>query len=383
MPNTEPCTQVLVVDDDPVVRRVVVTMLRAAGFGIEEATSGREGAARLENKRFDVVVSDVDMPDGTGLELLRGIRRRDLDVPVILVTGKPDVRSASQAIEHGVFRYLMKPIDFETLVDAIRKASRAHALARIRRDAFAAAGGDGMPASDLVGLEVRFENAMEKQWTAYQPIVGARTGALFGVEALLRTDEPSMPSPLDVLRAASRLGRLRELGRRCRLLAARDVAGTRPGTFLFNNLHPDDLFDDELADPDSPLGAIATRVILEITERAALEATTALRDRLAALRDMGYRFAIDDIGAGYSGLNSFAEVMPEVVKVDMALVRNIHESQVRQRTVRLLCNLVHESSGLVVGEGVETAEERDCLLELGCDLFQGYFFGKPAPTIPG
>ncbi len=382
MPNSELSTQILVVDDDPVVRRVAVTMLRAAGFGVEEATSGREGAARLEAHRFDVVVSDVDMPDGTGLELLRGIRLRDLDIPVILMTGKPDVRTASQAIEHGVFRYLMKPIDFQALVDAIGKAARAHALARIRRDAYAAAGGDGMPASDLVGLEVRFENALEQQWTAYQPIVGARTGALFGVEALLRTKEPSMPSPLDVLRAASRLGRLRELGRRCRRLAARDVAGTPPGTFLFCNLHPEDIFDDELADATSPLGSLATRVVLEVTERAALEASTRLSERLTSLREMGYRFAIDDIGAGYSGLNSFAEVMPEVVKVDMALVRNIHESNVRQRTVRLLCNLVHESNGLVVGEGVETAEERDCLLELGCDLFQGYFFGKPAPTIP-
>jgi EAL domain-containing protein (putative c-di-GMP-specific phosphodiesterase class I)/ActR/RegA family two-component response regulator len=381
-PSWPQSADVLVVDDDPVVRKLIVTMLQAAGLTTYEATSGREGVEKLRERTFDVIVSDVDMPDGTGIDLLREVRQVDLDIPVILVTGKPDVRSASQAVEYGAFRYMTKPIRFDELVSSIRKGARARALARVRREALSIGGADAAMPTDRAGLEVRFASAIEKLWTAFQPIVGARSGALFGVEALLRTDEVSMPSPGAVLDAAGKLGRLGELGRLTRRRAAEALGPERRGMFLFVNLHPDDLFDDDLIAPDTLLARIATRVVLEITERASLKATQALEERLTGLRALGFRFAIDDIGAGYSGLTSFAEVAPEVVKIDMALVRNVHKSEIRQRTIRSLSTLCHDCGSLVVGEGVETAEERDCLEELGCDLLQGYFFARPARELP-
>ena len=100
------------------------------------------------------------------------------------------------------------------------------------------------------------------------------------------------------------------------------------------------------------------------------------------MRALGFRIAVDDIGAGYSGLTSFTDLTPEIVKIDMSLVRSIHTSKVKERTVRALCSLCHEIGTLVVGEGVETTAERDCLLALGCDLLQGYLIGKPNPVIP-
>ena len=123
-------------------------------------------------------------------------------------------------------------------------------------------------------------------------------------------------------------------------------------------------------------------MILEVTERASLELTPELRSRLARLRKLGFRIAVDDIGAGYSGLTSFTELMPEVVKIDMSLVRNVHLSAVKRRTIGALCKLCHEVGCLVVGEGVETIEERDCLGTLGCDLLQGYLLGRPVRELP-
>src|ERR1043165_5180146 len=172
------------------------------------------------------------------------------------------------------------------------------------------------------------------------------------------------------------------LGRRTRLLAGTAIQARGDIPSLFVNLHPEDLLDIDLIDETAPLTQIAPRVILEVTEREALLTTPALIARLERLRELGFRIAVDDIGAGYSGLTSFTELTPEIVKLDMALVRSIHSSTVKQRTVEALCRLCHEMGTLVVGEGVETADERDCLLTVGCDLLQGYLIARPSSELP-
>src|SRR4029079_2581772 len=107
-----------------------------------------------------------------------------------------------------------------------------------------------------------------------------------------------------------------------------------------------------------------------------------LSSRISRLRALGFRLAVDDIGAGYSGLTSFADLTPEIVKIDMGLVRDIHLNSARQRTVRALCNLCHEVNCLVIGEGVETREEYECLTSLVCDLLLGFLLGRPHADLP-
>jgi PAS domain S-box-containing protein len=373
--------RVIVVDDDDHLRRSVARLLRKAEFDVTDVDSGTKAIAALDAATFDVVVSDVQMPDGGGLELLRAIRRIDLDVPVILITGEPSVTAAASAIEYGAFRYLTKPLDTDRFVKTVQHAARAHALARLRREAFNVSGAHAGVA-DRAGLEVRFEQAVEGMWMAYQPIVHASTGVLFGVEALMRSSEPSIPHPLALLDAAANLGRLATLGRRVRALAATAFAPRGDDATLFINLHPDDLEDLDLVEATAPLSVIAPRVVLEVTERASLASSPTLTGRLARLRELGFRLAVDDIGAGYSGLASFTELTPELVKIDMSIVRDVHKSALKQRTIRSLCQLCHEVGTLVVGEGVETWDERDTLVQLGCDLLQGHLMGRPSRELP-
>jgi len=382
--RSEPTLQprVLIADDDPSLRKMLSRLLKRASFDVVEADSGRDALAQVAEKRFDVILSDIHMPDGDGLELLRSVRRVDLDIPVILMSGKPDVETAATALEFGAFRYLTKPLGTETIEKLVRQAARAHALARIRREAATIGGAATAGASDRAGLEVRFDLALEGLWMAFQPIVEAKTGALFGVEALMRSNEPSIPHPGALLDAAKQLDRLPALGRRTRTLAGRALRDAPQIPALFVNLHPLDLLDVDLVAESSPLTQIASRVVLEVTERESLVASAALTDRLDRLRELGFRIAVDDIGAGYSGLTSFTDLMPEIVKIDMSLVRAIHTSRVKQRTVGALCTLCHEIGTLVVGEGVETSDERDCLVELGCDLLQGYLIARPSATLP-
>jgi PAS domain S-box-containing protein len=369
--------RVLIVDDDESVRRTLTRLLRRASFDVEDAATGASAIEKLSGRPFDVIISDIQMPDGDGIALLRAVRRIDLDVPVLLITGEPDVQSAAAAVELGAFRFLTKPFDNEAIVRLVQRAARANALARVRRDAFSINGGRATPI-DRAGLEERFDSALQKLWMAHQPIVDARTGITVAFEALVRSDETSMATPDRLLETATELGMLAELGRRIRGYAATSLASHPEDVDLYVNLHPDDLLDADLVDQASPLTLIAHRVVLEITERASLRSSALLLERIARIRELGFRIAVDDIGAGYSGLTSFAELEPHVVKIDMSLVRDVHHSTLKQRTITSLCNLCHDSGARVVGEGVETEAERQCLVSLGCDLLQGYLLGKPA-----
>jgi signal transduction histidine kinase/EAL domain-containing protein (putative c-di-GMP-specific phosphodiesterase class I) len=374
--------RVLLVDDDPSLRKMMSRFLKRSAFEVVEADCGRVALQEVAARRFDVILSDIHMPDGSGLDLLRGVRRVDLDVPVILISGKPDVETAAKALEFGAFRYLSKPLELEAIERIVRTAVRAHALARIRREASTLGRGRHNTIADRAGLEVRFDSALESMWMAYQPIIDARTQQRFGVEALMRTREVSLSSPPAVIDAAGQLERLPQLGRRIRNLVGGLLDARADVPSVFVNLHPTDIFDVHLIDEAAPLTRHASRVVLEVTERESLTSTPALTERLERLRSLGFRIAVDDIGAGYSGLTSFTDLMPEIVKIDMSLVRSIHTSKVKERTVAALCSLCHDMGTLVVGEGVETSDERDCLLSVGCDLLQGYLFGKPAAEVP-
>jgi EAL domain-containing protein (putative c-di-GMP-specific phosphodiesterase class I) len=223
--------------------------------------------------------------------------------------------------------------------------------------------------------------ALESLWIAYQPIVSWSRKHVYAFEALLRSGEPALPNPGAVLEAAERLGRLADVGRAVRDRVAEAVA-TAPADHVFVNLHTHDLLDDALYSTSAPLSRCADRIVLEITERATLEGVQDTRTRIAALRKLGFRIAVDDLGAGYAGLSSFAQLEPDVVKFDMSLIRGLHESPRKRKLIASMTKLFHEMHLQVIAEGVEVERERDALMEAGCDLQQGYLFAKPAVAFP-
>jgi EAL domain-containing protein (putative c-di-GMP-specific phosphodiesterase class I) len=375
-------SEVLIVDDEPITARGYARALTAAGYNVTIAGAGREGATLARGRRFDAIVSDIAMPDMDGLALLRDIRQADLDVPMIFMTGSPALETALEAIEYGAFRYLLKPVPLDKMLEAVHRAVAMHKLALVRREAAMVTELEGKQIGDRAGLEARFASAIEKLWVAAQPIVSWTGRSVFAYETLLRTDEPTLRSPLDFFDAAERLGRAAELGRIIRRHVAVLLAGVRPAGHIFVNLHPADLEDAELYADDGALTPFAGQVVLEITERAALDRIHELSTRVTRLRSLGYRIAIDDLGAGYAGLTSFAQLEPEVVKVDMSLVRGIDNSPVKQKLVRSIIALCTELGIQLVAEGIETPAERDALVALGGDLCQGYLFARPGRGFP-
>ena len=302
------------------------------------------------------------------------------DIEHVTVPGALEVATALQALEYGAFRYLVKPVSVEVLEDAVLRAARLHSLARLKRQALQLLGDD---LGDPETLDGRLAGGMRTLWLAFQPIVTAEGGALYAYEAFVRCREASLEAPYSFFSAAERLGRLADLGRAVRGAAAARMPELPEDVLMFINVHPRELDDEQLYAPDSPLARFAGRVVLEITERAPLDGVRDLTERMQRLRELGFRLAVDDLGAGYAGLTTFSQLQPEIVKLDMSLVRRVDENPTKLAVIRSMRQLCGDLGILVVAEGVESPAERDVLAAVGCPLLQGYLFGRPQPGFPG
>jgi EAL domain-containing protein (putative c-di-GMP-specific phosphodiesterase class I) len=372
----------LVVDDEPSVRRLLVRMLGRLGVTTIEAGDGTAGVELCRTHDFDLVITDVTMPHLGGVEMVASLRRSGIEVPVIVMTGSPDLASAIPSVALGVCRYLAKPIEPEALATAVSSALEQRRRRRITDQAMAMIQRDTARIAERDRLSAHLTEAIQRLWLAYQPIVDIATGVPVAYEALVRSDSPGLEGAGPLIDAAEQLGRMVELDQAVRRHAA-DLLVTRPDVpAVFVNVHPLALLDPDLTDPDAPLSRVARRVVLEITERAALSEITDLARRLARLRALGFRIALDDLGAGHSNLLGFASLRPEVVKLDRELVRELHEDPVRQHIVRSVTQLAHALGMKVVAEGIEKPEELDAVRALDCDLAQGFLLARPARKVP-
>ncbi len=285
-PESKEKGRVLVVDDEVLLQELFANVLVEAGWQVDVARNGDEAMELLAARTYDVVLSDIDMPRMNGLQLLRAVRARDLDLPVLLVTGHPRVESAVQALEQGAHRYLLKPVAVDVLTEAVAAAARLHRVATLKRQMLAHLGTDDRLLADRAGLETSFESGLRSLRLVYQPIVWSTNGALYGYEALVRTSEPRLPHPGVLFDVAERLDRVHELGRAVRNKAAEALRlGGIPVAFV--NVHARELEDDALLLPDAPLSRLARSVVLEITERQSIEGVPDLRERIKALRALG------------------------------------------------------------------------------------------------
>src|SRR4029450_4847797 len=172
--------RLLVVEDNAELLRLTAELLESAGFEGHTAANGRMALGRLATTEYDVIVSDISMPDLGGMALLQHVRERDVDLPVILLTGDPALPTALQALEYGAFRYLVKPVAVEVLEEAGLRAWRRHSLARLKRQALQLLGDD---LGDPETLDGRLAEGMRTLWLAFQPIVQSEGGGLYAYEA--------------------------------------------------------------------------------------------------------------------------------------------------------------------------------------------------------
>ncbi len=365
-----PC--VLFVDDDPSVLANLRRGLWREPLDVVTAGGPDVALAVLHDRDVDVVVSDEQMPGMPGSELLSIVRHLYPEVCRILLGGHADVEGALRAINDArVFRFLTKPCPIAEIAGCITDALAA----RQQRRALERSAGDlRRESAERVRL---LSGVMPTVWLAIQPIVHAVSGELFAYETLARCDHREIRTPVALFELAEQADAVIAVERMLRLRMAELLRTLPSEVLMFVNIHPQSLADPEFYDDRNPLIPFASRLVLEIIERQEVPGGATTIQSLRTLRDLGFRVAIDDLGAGYNGLTTFTQVAPDIVKFDMALVRGLDASPIKVRLLSALVELCAELGIITVAEGIETTAERDVMRGLGCDLLQGYLFGQP------
>lgn len=217
----------------------------------------------------------------------------------------------------------------------------------------------------------------------YQPIMDLRSGEVLGWESLARGPGGShFRSPSVLFDFAEEAGFLFSLEKVCREQAIRNLGELSPGQKLFLNIHPRTLTDTHFSPGETlrlleKYGLGPHNVVFEITERHSIAEFTLFHRTLEHYRKQGYLVAIDDVGTGYSGLSTIAELRPEFIKVDMSFIRGIDTNPVKRALLETLVAFVDKIGCGIIAEGIETETEMSSIMSMGVHYGQGYYLARP------
>jgi EAL domain-containing protein (putative c-di-GMP-specific phosphodiesterase class I) len=228
----------------------------------------------------------------------------------------------------------------------------------------------------------------ERVVTAFQPIM--RLGpdrTVLGFEALSRGPKGTgLERADDLFGSATEHQLLVELDRLCRRQALLSSGRIPTNAKIFVNTLPATIRDPQfrgrsLIEFLDKAQVSPDRIVIEITEKLVIENYNLFREAMAYFTDLGMSFAVDDVGSGYSGLESIARLKPTFLKIDIALIRDVHVSRVNRAICEAIIALGHGIGAAVIGEGIQAEEEAQALLEMGVDWGQGFHLGRPdTPT---
>jgi EAL domain-containing protein (putative c-di-GMP-specific phosphodiesterase class I)/FixJ family two-component response regulator len=379
--------RVLIVDDVESNVVLLQRIVRSMGITDIECTSVATEAVALA-RRFgpDLVLLDLHMPGLDGIGVLRGLRG-DLApnefVPVVMLTADGSDASKQRALGAGANDFLTKPFDHAEVVLRVQNLLRTrqlHVRVQAQNNRLRAL------VDRQTDRERRLQKAAEIKITrirraiddgivrmAYQPIVELATARAVGHEALARFDHPSGEGPAVWFAEAAEVGLARDLELHAVGIA---LAGAPPDGFVSINVSPRTAMSEPL------LAAVAAhggaRVVVEITEHNQVDDYPAVKQAFARLRHLGARIAMDDLGAGYSGLQHILQLRPDVVKLDTALIRGIDADLAKRALVTSFVQFAREIGTTLIAEGIESADELSTLRSLGVVLGQGFLLGRPS-----
>ena len=360
------------------------SLLRGETNQIEFASSGREALELVRHWKPDLVLLDIMMPEMDGYQVCRLIRSdpSTAELRVFMLTALDDEGARLRAFQAGADDFLSKPLrreETQARIQSIARLNRYRAIIRYHQELARTRVPPAAQQPASAEPDGRLRRAIAQLDIWFQPIVrvAAEGATPVAHEALMRSPVGPFGDPLILLTAASSAGELPRLSAAIRQRLA--ATAVRVEGTVFMNLTVTELLDEALYAPDNPLIRMADRIVLEITEREPLENLIDFGRRVRRLRELGFRIAVDDLGGGYSGLESLVAVEPELAKISRSLAAGIDGDARRQKVVGSIAGLCRELGISLVVEGVETSAERATLLALGCELMQGYLFGRPHP----
>jgi EAL domain-containing protein (putative c-di-GMP-specific phosphodiesterase class I)/AmiR/NasT family two-component response regulator len=381
--------RVLVADDEPGLRGALADLLAQDEHVllVGAAADADEAIALAEREQPDVALVDVKMPAGGGPRAAREIQRLSPTTRVIALSAFEDRPTVLEMLRAGAVGYLVKGTAAEDIVGSIVRV---------------ADGGTSLSAEVVGGIVHELSSQLRREEVerqeretrrdeiqrfvegdgvsmVFQPIMELETRTIVGVEALARFRSIPLRAPDAWFAEAVAL----ELGVQLELATIRQALKMLPAV-------PDDAYlsvNCSQAAARSPLlaqtlGAVAGRMVIEITEHEPVDDYVALSEALAPLRARGVRVAIDDAGAGYASLRHTLQLSPDIIKVDISLTRDIDADRGRRALASALISFADEMGMTIVAEGIESDAELRTLQELGVRYGQGFYLAEPAPLTP-
>ena len=214
---------------------------------------------------------------------------------------------------------------------------------------------------------------------AFQPIINCQSNTIYGYEALVRgLNNESAYSIISQVNDDNRY----TFDQLCRIKAIALASKLGINTMLSINFLPNAIYKPERCirttlEAAKKYNFPTTNIMFEFTEVEKIEDSSHVERVVSYYQELGFKTATDDFGSGYSGLNLLADFQTDIIKLDMALIRDIDKDTKRQTIVRNCLNMFKELNVMALAEGIETVEEYHWLKSVGIDLMQGYLFAKP------
>jgi EAL domain-containing protein (putative c-di-GMP-specific phosphodiesterase class I)/CheY-like chemotaxis protein len=368
--------QVLVVDSDTVYCADLVKILEEGGFDVLTSSSAQGVIQKATVLQIDlVIVADV-LTDANGFDVCDTLKkfRNTQHIPVIMLSlDFRKIRRYDCCADDYISRDFTKD-ELLARIEAVWRRGTSGFLVEQRRE------NQKQVIHEL--LKVIEEGLVTPH---FQPIYSLNPFRLFGFEVFSRPSAGRLlKTPADLFQAAMKYNMYYALEMMCWRKALDIVSRHTRSEHVFLNCSPymvenqkfaavRDIFENSHVPFDN--------VVLEITERSSVNEQDLYYDRLGEYRDQGFRFAVDDVGAGYASLESIAMTKPEIVKIDAHIVRNVHEDAVKRSIIKFIVAFCRENAIDVVAEGVETQEEMDAVVALGVSAVQGYYLYRPVPDL--
>lgn len=220
--------------------------------------------------------------------------------------------------------------------------------------------------------------------TVFQPIFNVQSKTILGYEALTRGPKSTeLYSPDKLFYFASQYDLISELEILCRDKAITRFAELKLQGKLFLNISPLVLLSKHHPQGETmkfvqQAGLSCDQIVIELSEKYPVPNDSMLSEALAKYRQFGFDVAIDDLGAGYSGLKLWSQLRPDIVKIDRYFVENCHQDSFKRKFLKAIFDLAQSAKALVIVEGVETIDEFELLQKLGMVYAQGFYLAKPA-----
>jgi EAL domain-containing protein (putative c-di-GMP-specific phosphodiesterase class I)/FixJ family two-component response regulator len=375
---------ILIADDEETVVETLAAVM-AAEPDLDVVASANDANTAIEmasKEQPDVAIVDVRMPGGGGVRATREIVRRSPPTHVLALSAHEDASTVLAMLRAGAIGYVVKGESTREIVKAIHACVNerptisehvtnelAHTLAQQLHHV----GGGTRNEQRRARVTRVLEDGTIRM--VFQPIVDLVSGDVAGLEALARFDVKPIRAPDVWFADAAAVGLLEELELLTVFEAVKHLDDVPAGCFVSINLSPSSACSARFRDELSKLPL--DRLVLEVTEHAPVDDYAELNEALGSLRRRGMRVAIDDAGAGFASLRHIVLLAPDLVKLDITLIRNVDSDEVRRAVVTAITAFASQIGARVVAEGVETAAELATLREIGVHFAQGFYIAIP------